>query len=259
MPINQMKAMVTHQRTRPIAHHLKASTTWFEIQINKAQQLRWLETFPYLFRTQDHGLLKLNPQDSLDSVKQFCLSKHLTWPLQAQVLLYAQPSFLGYNFNPISLYVILDQHQKPVIILAEVSNTYREQKIYILTDQDESGQFELETPKHFYISPFITVKGSLKISVHWQAGKLVASVLSYEDDQLTLSAFMQGHCFPSTLLTRLKSLVTHPLLAMRVMLSIHWHALLLYLKGVPYFSKSQDLPFQKDIFHAQNHAIRKKE
>jgi len=256
--MRQLKAEVAHTRSRPLRHQLKTSTTWFEIDLNNLCALNFLSTFPYVFNSSDHGLLKDHGDDTYEKLKKYALSRHLKWPDQARVLLYTHLRVLGYNFNPISLYFVFAQDSDLKFVLAEVSNTYKEQKVYALTQKNSKGHFELSIPKNFYISPFINVKSHLEIHVRWDPLNLFAQVKSFEDDQLTLSATVTGKIVPSTFKTRVASFFYHPFGALRVMALIHWNAFVLYLKGVHFYKKSENIHYQQDILYAQNDRTNKK-
>ena len=75
-----------------------------------------------------------------------------------RVMLVTLPRVAGYLFNPVSFYFCQDRHGQPVAALAEVTNTFREMKPFLLgPDTRQGGAFHLRTPKYFYVSPFTDV------------------------------------------------------------------------------------------------------
>ena len=75
-----------------------------------------------------------------------------------RVELVAMPRMLGYLFNPVSFFFCYDRDGAPVATIVEVTNTFREIKVYVLGPTTLSGgAFRLRVPKHFYVSPFSDV------------------------------------------------------------------------------------------------------
>jgi DUF1365 family protein len=72
----------------------------------------------------------------------------------ASIRLLTFPRVLGYIFNPVCFYYCFDAAGKPLCAVAEVTNTYKEQKPYVIRDLEADGRLRLTTPKHFYVSPF---------------------------------------------------------------------------------------------------------
>ena len=70
------------------------------------------------------------------------------------------PRILGYIFNPISIYFCSDAQDTPLCAIAEVGNTYRESKLFLLPRQARTAavagaaRFKLRVPKQYYVSPF---------------------------------------------------------------------------------------------------------
>ena len=73
-----------------------------------------------------------------------------------RVMLLTMPRVLGYIFNPVSFYFCFDKSGAPICALAEVGNTFREMKPYLLGPKSmaEGGLFRMVVPKHFYVSPY---------------------------------------------------------------------------------------------------------
>ena len=105
----------------------------------------------FSFFDKDHG--KNITENTKVKVLEYTRSKGIEVNNDCRVLLITMPRIAGYIFNPVSFYFIFDKNSKAVCAIAEISNTYREMKPYLI-EKIVNNRFKLRTPKHFYVSPF---------------------------------------------------------------------------------------------------------
>jgi DUF1365 family protein len=167
-----------------------------------------------------------------------------------RVLLVTLPRVLGYLFNPVSFYFCYDRTGAPVAALAEVTNTFKEMKPYFLgpTTRATAGAFELRTPKHFYVSPFADVDVAFDFKLRPPGENLAIQIDDFIGAARTLTSTLTG---PRRELTGPRLAwyaLKYPLITLKIIALIHWHALLLWLKHVPWFAKAARPADQRALY-----------
>jgi DUF1365 family protein len=173
-----------------------------------------------------------------------------------RVELVTLPRVFGYLFNPVSFYYCYDAGGVCVASIAEVTNTFREMKPYFLGPEnrrlDASGDartaFHLRTPKHFYVSPFSDVDVAFDFLLRPPTRRLSIQIDDYIGDQRTLTSTLTGPDRPLTDATLAWFTLKYPLITLKIIALIHWHALRLYLKKNPWFAKARRPSDQRDLY-----------
>jgi uncharacterized protein len=169
-----------------------------------------------------------------------------------RVVLVTLPRVLGYLFNPVSFYFCYDRDGQVVAALAEVTNTFREMKPYLLGPETRTGTsvqtFHQRVPKFFYVSPFSAVDVAFDFKLRAPGEKLAVQIDDYAGAARTLTSTLTG---PRRELTDARLAwftVKYPLITLRVIFLIHWHALLLWWKRVPWFAKAARAADQRGLY-----------
>ncbi|MCS6243677.1 MAG: DUF1365 domain-containing protein [Opitutus sp.] len=166
-----------------------------------------------------------------------------------RVVLVALPRVLGYSFNPVSFYYGYDASGSCLGAIAEVTNTFREMKPYFVGSEASPGEFRLRTPKFFYVSPFSDVDVAFDFHLSAPTEKLAVQIDDYVGTQRTLTSSLHGPSSPLTDARLAWFTLKYPLLTLRIIGLIHWHALRLFLKKIPWFPKSARPDDQRDLYH----------
>lgn len=175
----------------------------------------------------------------------------------ARVLLLTLPRVLGYQFNPVSFYFIATADGRPFAAIAEVTNTFRETKPYVLgpatRETNAAGEvvFHRRVAKHFYVSPFADVDLAFDFRLRPPGQHLLFQIDDYAGDRRDLLSTVTGLGPPRPLRDRALAWFSlkYPLVTLKVIGAIHWEALRLYLKRVPWFAKAARATDQRDLYH----------
>ena len=160
-----------------------------------------------------------------------------------EIVLHAFPRVLGYVFNPVSFWVCHGADGSVRAVLCEVSNTFGEHHNYLLARPGgaalRSGE-DLDSAKHFHVSPFCEVKGRYRFRFHFGPERWLARV-DYYDDAAQARALLETRISGAVTAldrTTARTLLLHyRLFTFGVIARIHWQALRLWLKGVRYHRK----------------------
>jgi DUF1365 family protein len=170
-----------------------------------------------------------------------------------RVVLLTLPRVAGYLFNPVSFYFCYDSAGRPAAAIAEVTNTFREMKQYFLgpgtlTDAGSQPSFESRMPKFFYVSPFSDVDVAFDFRLRAPNDGLSIRIDDYAGQERTLASSLTGRRRPLTASRLAWYSLKYPLITVKVILLIHFHALRLRIKRVPWFAKAARAADQRDLY-----------
>jgi DUF1365 family protein len=237
-----MVGTVRHRRTNPTSYALEHDVWYFGLRLDELPEVFALTR---LLRRNRRAVVSFRdadflPQVAADLPRDF--ADHLrTEGLDAagwQVELIANLRVFGYVFNPASFYLCRDTDGLLRAVVVEVHNTYGDRHLYTLRPTTpvaaEGAAFSSSMAKDFFVSPFIGPDGRYRVTVRERGTNLNLAIALRDGDELVLATSLVLHRRPLTRANLVRLLARNPLVTYRTIALIHWHALRLWLKGVPF-------------------------
>ena len=245
---------VMHHRLTPREHRFNYRVFYLWLDLDELDDLHEsLRTFSRNRR----NIFAFYDRDHLDLGEPTAKANLLRWLAEHEVAvndisrirLLTFPRVFGYIFNPVCFYFCFNADDQPLCAVAEVTNTFHEQKPYLLLNRDSNGRFRLVTPKHFYVSPFSSLDLCFDFKLRPPDDQLDIHIDDLDGGVPVLLSSVTGKRKPLTDARLLWVMVKYPLLTLRVIFLIHWHALLLWMKRIPFHCKAAHPELQRDILH----------
>ncbi len=245
------RGQLSHRRFFPKAHDFKYPVLLFYIDLDEVSKIF---SIPLFFSARAPRFLGfersdyLRGQDDLkETVKDF-VQKQTGKVLQGPIRLLTQIRYFGFCFNPVSFFYCFDPSDQHVeAIVAEITNTpWNERKAYVIPIQERGKMVRTQFDKNFHISPFMpmnlqhTWTFSLPMPGH-SAGNAESNLTVYMEDRLypnlnlIFDATLELKPIPLTAKNLLVALIQFPLLTFKSFIAIYLQALILKLKGVPFY------------------------
>lgn len=253
------KATVMHHRLAPKKHRFHYNVFMFYIDLDEIPVLKKKLLFfshnrfnVFSFRDKEHLQLPIDKPDTGKSTKQHLISYLKENGIDAsacRIMVLTNLNILGYNFNPVSFYFVFQQNGQPLCSVAEVGNTFGEMKPYLLTEADlNNNTFQLNTTKYFYVSPFFNHDAHFDFKLTIPDDALKIRIDTLDKEERVFISTLTGIKKPISNWTLLWYSIRFPFLTLKIIILIHWNALLIWRKKIPYHKKNDQLNLQKDVF-----------
>lgn len=232
---------VVHERLRPVNHSFTYPLFCLRIPLGKLgeidEQMAVNRRGLVSFQERDHGAR--DGSSCLTWVRDILMQNGIETK-DVSVELHAFPRMLGYVFNPVSFWVCRRASGDVSSVLVEVNNTFGESHSYLLTpasgDSIRSGEL-LTATKELHVSPFNEVRGKYSFRFNFGEDRWLARI-DYDDGRGSLlNTHISGTAQPLTRANLRLAALRFPLQTLAVVARIHWHALRLFAKRVPFFGK----------------------
>jgi hypothetical protein len=233
---------VMHERLRPARNRFVYPVFFLSVPLSRIEGLenRWLSVNRpnvFGFRFADHGAQ--DGSHPLPWIRALLADAGLA-VADGEVWLQTFPRVLGYVFNPVSFWFCEDRAGALRAVLCEVNNTFGERHRYLLAHPDArpiaSGE-TLGARKRFHVSPFNEVRGEYRFRFHVGGEHALARIDYLDASGDILHTSVSGSAAPYSAATLARAFFGHPWMTVGVIARIHWQALKLAWKRVPFVSK----------------------
>lgn len=245
---------VMHMRLAPFAHRFRYGVFALMLDLDRLEdtcarlRLLALDRFGLMsFHRADHGARDGSPLRPWAEARL----AEAGLPAPARLHLVAFPRILGFVFNPLSVYFCHDAGGRLYGVIYEVKNTFGDQHAYVLpADPDADGAVRHGVAKGFFVSPFLGMDQTYAFTLRPPGARLSLKIRQGDAQGSMLIATQTGRRRPLTDATLAREWLRHPLMTLKVLGAIHWHALRLWLKGAAFARYRGPYPA------ANTHAVR---
>jgi DUF1365 family protein len=244
---------VFHRRLKPKRKPFSYRVFMFSVDIDELPNLaRKLFGFSH----NRFNLFSIDDKDHINSgeaggiranLMAWMIGQGISCPVDAHIRLITFPKVLGYGFNPVSFYYVESGTGEPIIAVAEVVNTFREMKLYAVDAMLPELSWHRRMAKNFYVSPFSNPGDEFDFKLGMPAENWNVNIDDYDGTDKVLVSAIRGERRELTSLRLVWYALKYPLLSLKIIILIHWHALLLWIRKVPFFRKSERLESQLEV------------
>jgi DUF1365 family protein len=235
---------VKHQRYTPAAHAFRYRLFMLYLDLDELPTL--FDNY-WLWSSRRRALAHFSREDHLGdktsdlaSAVRAYVEEGCGIKLKGPIRLLTNLRYFGYGFNPVSFYYCFNESGDSVeVIVAEVNNTpWGEQYCYLLPEAHNEGsaatkRFLLD--KRFHVSPFM----DMNIDYDWRfktpADKLLVHMKNYQQGEKLFDATLSLKQQPINGINLAFVLLYYPLMTLKIITAIHYQALRLFLKKVPFY------------------------
>ena len=238
------EGVVRHRRYAPKAHSFENRLFYSFIDLD---ELETLFTKRWLWSKDAGNLASFRRSDYLgdsnvplkDAVLN-CVEEQTGKRPDGPVRLFTHLRYFGFVFNPVSFYFCYDPAGEHVeTIVAEITNTpWGERHAYVLPVSKSlagSEKFQFAFDKQFHISPF------MPMDMHYQwyftapDKHLTVHMANFQGDKKVFDATLSMQRKAMNGINCASALIRFPLVTVKVVAMIYWHALRLFIKKVPFY------------------------
>ncbi len=256
---------IFHKRIKPVKRQFAYSVFMMSLDLD---ELDTLAKNHWLFSRNRWNIYSIRDSDYLQdstshTIKQklldFLSTQDVDLVAPSRITLQTFPRIFGYQFNPVSFYYLEDDSANVIAVVAEVGNTFLEKKMFLIDQKDskKQGWFRLKTAKDFYVSPFSKVTDHFDFQIGPRNEKWSVNINDEDAEGLVLVSTIRGQQKAFSSLRLSWYIIRYPLLTLRVIFLIHWHALLMWIRKFPISNKSGTASDQTEVLRPHKSLTKK--
>ena len=185
-----------------------------------------------LFSIDDRDHVDLGqPGGIRGNLTEWLAGQGISCPGDARIQLLTFPRVLGYGFNPVSFYYIESNAGDPLAAVAEVVNTFREMKLYAMDSLPETGSGIAGWRRISMSRLFRSRLRSLTFPLGLPGNHWRVNIDDYAGGERMLLSAMRGERRKLTSSRVFWYALKYPMLSLKIIGLIHWHAFLLWIGG----------------------------
>lgn len=232
---------VMHKRLLPKVHAFQYGIYYVALPLSRlsSMALAYNRFAPLSFYDKDHGA---RDGSCLETWARDVLKQHQVL-VDGEITLITMPRVLGYAFNPVSFWLCRDKEGQLRAVLCEVHNTFGEQHTYLCAHKDRrviTGSGALYAEKLFHVSPFLKREGDYEFRFDIEGDNFKVAINYHnETGHKQLVTSLVGTFQNLTKASMRFAFWHYPLVTVKAITMIHWHALKLVFKRIQYIAKPQ--------------------
>lgn len=246
---------VMHRRLMPKVHGFTYRIFLFFIDLDDLERLRrdvpiFGVNEPSIYSLNDADYFRIGSGTIRENLLAFLQSEGFG-EVPARIRLLTLPRLFGYTFNPVSIFFCHDAADRPIVSVIQVGNTFGELKPFVVPLDPGGRRFRARLPKHFYVSPFSDLDLAFDFRFDFPGDRLRVMIDDWSADGKSLVTTLAGSRVALTLGNLAFLSLKYPLVTLKVIALIHWEALRLWVKRVPFRMKEADPHLQTGVFRAR--------
>jgi DUF1365 family protein len=245
---------VSHHRKSPKAHNLEykvfmAHLFLDELSLVFTKHFFWSVNRPNFcsFQRSDYHRPEI---DSIEQAVRETMCDQLSEKLNGRISILTHLRTFGYCFNPVTFYYLWsDDLTTPLAVMTEITNTpwgQRYVKCFRWKESDSNAKSAHEFRKEFHVSPFIGMDVQYDWRFHTPREINHIDMFLRQKAELFFSAHLHLKQKKLNSANLAWALLRFPLMTLKVTAAIYWNALLLRLKGCPFYSHPKHLKATHD-------------